>query len=191
MPQQEEPMKMKYGTLRSIGAGSLIAIVCSLVAAAQTAPTERVAVYRTIEDTSVSPQPISCPYADANVFLGAIVRAVETRATDGQDVSDRVAQVGTAAACARVTSLAPGATAPFYIEFSLDDGSYRADGTCTVTSNNVPVSGLVLAGCALKIIDAPAGVQGGSFTSNSIFNPFRLPGFNTGSVWTRRTYSTP
>lgn len=184
-------MKMNYGTMRSIGAGSLIVVVCSLVAAAQTAPTERVAVYRTIEDPSVSSQPVSCPYADANVFLGAIVRAVETRATDGLDVSDRVAEVGTAAACAKVTSLAPGATAPFYIEFTLDDGSYRADGTCTVTSNNVPVSGLVLAGCALKIIDAPAGVRGGSFTSNSIFNPFRLAGFNTGSVWTRRTYSTP
>jgi hypothetical protein len=102
-----------------------------------------------------------------------------------------VQQVGTAAACARVTSLAPGATAPFYIEFTLDEGSYRADGSCTVISNNVPVSGLILAGCALRIIGAPAGVLGGSFTSNSIFNPFRLPGFNTGSVWTRRIYLTP
>lgn len=182
---------MKWRTLRSIGMGSLLVIVFPLVAAAQTAPTERVAVYRTIEDPSVSPQPVACPHVDANVFLGAVVRAVETRATDGQDVSDRVLQVGTAAACARVTSLAPGATAPFYIEFTLDEGSYRADGSCTVISNNVPVSGLILAGCALRIVEAPAEVLGGSFTSNSIFNPFNLPGFNTGSVWTRRTYSTP
>ena len=182
---------MKCRTLRSIGLASLLVIGSPLVAAAQTAPAERVAIYRTIEDPSVSPQPVACPYADANVLLGAIVRAVETRATDGQDVSDQVAQVGTAAACAKVTSLAAGATAPFYIEFTLDDGFYRADGTCTVISNNVPVPRLVLAGCALKIIEAPAGVLGGSFTSNSIFNPFRLPGFNTGSVWTRRIYLAP
>lgn len=182
---------MKYRTLRSIVIGSLIAVVSAPAAVAQTTPTEQVAVYRTIEDPSVSSQPVACPYADANVFLGAVVRAVETRATDGRDVSDQVAQVGTAAACAKVTSLAPGATAPFYIEFTLADGTYRADGSCTVISNNVPVSGLVLAGCALKIIEAPAGVAGGSFTSNSIFNPFRLSGFNTGSVWTRRIYVTP
>lgn len=182
---------MNCHTLRTIGLASLMAVVFPFVAAAQTAPTERVSIYRTIEDPSVSSHPIACPYADANVFLGAVVRAVETRATDGEDVSDRVAQVGTAAACVKVTSLAPGATAPFYIEFTLDDGSYRADGTCTVISNNVPVPGLVLAGCALRIIEAPAGVLGGSFTSNSIFNPFHLAGFNTGSVWTRRTYLTP
>ncbi len=182
---------MKSHALRSIGMGALIAIGSPLAVNARPASAELVSVYRTIEDPSVPSQPVACPYADANVFLGAIVRAVETRATDGQDVSDRVSQVGTAAACVRVTSLAPGATAPFYIEFTLDDGSYRADGVCTVTSNNVPVSGLILAGCALKIVEAPAGVQGGSFTSNSIFNPFGLPGFNTGSVWTRRTYSTP
>jgi hypothetical protein len=182
---------MKGRRRGSIGLSSLIAIVFPLAASVRTAPSERVAVYRTIEDPSVPAQPAACPYGDANVFLGAIVRAVETRATDGQDVSDRVAQVGTAAACAKVTSLAPGATAPFYIEFNLTDGSYRANGSCTVISNNVPVSGLVLAGCALKIIEAPAGVVGGSFTSNSIFNPFRLAGFNTGSVWTRRTYLTP
>ena len=182
---------MKCWTLRLLGIGSLIVISHPLAAAAQTAPPERVAIYRTIEDPSVSSRPVACPYADANVFLGAIVRAVETRATDGQDVSDQVAQVGTAAACAKVTSLAAGATAPFYIEFTLNDGYYRADGTCTVISNNVPVPGLVLAGCALKIIEPPAGVLGGSFTSNSIFNPFRLAGFNTGSVWTRRTYLTP
>jgi len=181
---------MKCRTLRLITMGSLMAI-SPIMAAAQTAPPEQVAVYRTIEDPSVSSQPVACPYANANVFLGAVVRAVETRATDGQDVSDRVAQIGTAAACARVTSLAPGATAPFYIEWTLSDGNYRADGSCSVISNNVPVSGLVLAGCALKIIEAPAGVVGGSFTSNSIFNPFQLPGFNTGSVWTRRTYLTP
>jgi hypothetical protein len=182
---------MRLRKLRAAGCAALLALVSPLVAAAYAAPAERVFVYRTIEDPSVPSHPVSCPYADANVFLGAVVRAVETQASDGQDVSDRVAQVGTAAACARVTSLAPGATAPFYIEFTLNDGNYRADGTCTVTSNNVPVNGLVLAGCALRIVEAPAGVIGGSFTSNSIFNPFRLPGFNTGSVWTRRTYVTP
>jgi hypothetical protein len=182
---------MRFRTLRSVGLSLPLAIVFPLVAAAQSAPTERVNVYRTIEDPSVSSHPVACPYGNANVFLGAIVRAVETQASDGQDVSDRVAQVGTAAACARVTSLAPGATAPFYIEFTLNDGSYTADGSCTVISNDVPVSGLVLAGCALRIIEAPAGIIGGSFTSNSIFNPFQLSGFNTGSVWTRRTYATP
>jgi hypothetical protein len=168
----------------------IVFISCPPAAVAQATTSERISVYRTLEDASVPSHPAACPYADANVFLGAIVRAVETRASDGADVSDRVAQVGTASACAKITSLAPGATAPFYIEWTLNDGNYSANGTCTVTSNNVPVSGLILAGCALRIGDAPAGVVGGSFTSNSIFNPFRLPGFNTGSVWTRRTYVT-
>jgi len=180
---------MKNGAVRSIVIGSVLVIGCSSLAAAQTA--ERVFVYRTTEDPSVASHPVSCPYADANVFLGAIVRAVETQAADGQDVSDQVAQVGTAAACVKISSLAPGAIAPFYVEFTLNDGNYRADGTCTVTSNNVPRAGVILAGCALKIVEAPAGVAGGSFTSNSIFNPANLPGFNTGSVWTRRTYVTP
>lgn len=181
---------MNRRTAQLIGIGSLV-FFCPTALPAQGTPTEQVAIYRTIEDPGVPSHPAGCPYADANVFLGAIVRAVETRAQDGQDVSDRVAQVGTASACAKVTSLAPGATAPFYIEFNLDDGSYTANGTCTVTSSNVPVPGLILAGCALRILGAPEGVVGGSFTSNSIFNPFRLAGFNTGSVWTRRTYMTP
>jgi hypothetical protein len=63
-------------------------------------------------------------------------------------------------------------------------------GTCTIISNNVPESGLVLAGCNLKIdsTTAPEGVIGGAVTSVTTFNPFKLAGFATGSYWTAQIY---
>ena len=62
---------------------------------------------------------------------------------------------------------------PFLIQFNLHDGSYTAVGTCTITSNPVPVPRLLLVTCGLTIVSAPAGVLGGSATSASVFNPLR------------------
>jgi hypothetical protein len=53
----------------------------------------------------------------------------------------------------------------------------------------VPLRGVILAGCTTAIVEAPAGFVGGVAVSNSVFNPFRLPGFSTGSLWTVRLYS--
>jgi hypothetical protein len=38
-------------------------------------------------------------------------------------------------------------------------------------------------------VEVPPGFVGGVATSNSVFNPFRLPGFGTGSLWTVRLYT--
>lgn len=76
-----------------------------------------------------------------------------------------------------------------YVEFTVGDLTVTGNGVCTVTSNDVPQVGLILVGCALTVVDAPEGIAGGSLTSNSVFNPFGLPGFGTGSFWTVRLYS--
>ncbi len=76
----------------------------------------------------------------------------------------------------------------FHVRFDLPSGSYTATGTCTLTSNNVPKGGVVLAGCALNVISAPPGTVGGILASASVLNPFKLSGFNTGSMWTLHVY---
>ena len=53
----------------------------------------------------------------------------------------------------------------------------------------MPVPRLILAGCSLRLVAAPEPIEGGIATSNSVFNPFRLPGFDTGSYWTIRGYT--
>jgi hypothetical protein len=62
-------------------------------------------------------------------------------------------------------------------------------GVCTLTSNDIPVAGLVLAACSLEVAPASPDIMGGTASSNSIFNPLRLPGFETGSYWTLRLFS--
>lgn len=150
---------------------------------------ERLFVVRTVEDPAVSPLPAGCPFDAPNVRLGATAWAFQPRASDGEVVNNEVMQIGTASACSKITAaLVPFAQVPFYVEFNLPQGLIAAQGFCTITSNNVPTPGLILAGCTLTIVIAPAGVAGGSVTSNSVFNPLRLPGFDTGSIWTLRLY---
>jgi len=57
-----------------------------------------------------------------------------------------------------------------------------------VISNNVPEFGLVLAGCSLSLKDRASGADVGIAVSSSVFNPFRLPGYETGSYWTHKIY---
>ena len=161
----------------------------SLVEAQQRpdAERERVVIYRTVEDPAVPAVPAGCPHGNPNVRLGATVRSFQTRASDAETVNGRGRQVGTASACGLITGpLVPGATVPFFIEFRVDEGVYVANGTCTVVSNDMPTPGLILAGCNLRLQNAPAGFAGGTATSNSVFNPARLAGFDTGSFWTLR-----
>lgn len=106
-------------------------------------------------------------------------------------------RIGSATACTHVTFplvFTPSSIEPFYINFRLDKGDhageYKAIGNCTIISNDVPTQGLILAGCSLKVTDAPSDSVRGAMTSMSVFNPFRLPGFNTGSIWTLRLYSS-
>lgn len=160
-------------------------------AAAPPDDAERMLVVRTVEDPAISPLPAGCPFDAPNVRLGATVWAFQTRASDAQVVNKDVVQIGTASACGKIIApLVPFVQVPFYVEFNLSEGLVAAEGFCTVTSNNVPQPGLILAGCALTVVDAPAGVAGGSVTSNSVFNPLRLPGFDTGSIWTLRLFAS-
>ena len=95
-------------------------------------------------------------------------------------------RIGKATACVQLTNFLfpPGLQQNFYAVFDLPSGRYTGLGTCTLSSNNVPQAGLVLAGCTLNVVSGPNGVLGGVITSASTFNPVRLPGFSTGSLWT-------
>ncbi len=158
---------------------------------------ESVLLLRSMEDPSVPPAPEVCfnaSFYDAaappNVRLYASLWATQTRSSDGVVVRDMVRRVGTAWACTKITSLAPGATAPFYMEIELADGRLAAEGSCLVASNSIPVGGIVLAGCTLSIPGDPlSGFLGGLATSNSVFNPFNLQGYGTGSFWTLHLYN--
>jgi hypothetical protein len=152
----------------------------------------RVLQFRSAEDPASPPDPAACaraPFA-ANLLIGGSLYAFETRASSGAVVNDAVRVVGKATACAQITNLMfpAGLAQKFYLQLTLRDGVYAASGTCTIISNDVPLTGLVLAGCNLRLVGAPQGVAGGAVTSVSTFNPFRLPGFATGSYWTVQLY---
>jgi hypothetical protein len=155
----------------------------------------RVYQFRTEEDPEVTGAADFCASAPftANVLLNASAYSVRTRGADGRMVNDDAKRVGTALACAQITnpSFPEGLQQKFYAKFELPDGDYVALGTCTLISNNVPVAGLVLAGCTLKLTSAPPGVLGGAAVSLSVFNPRRLAGFATGSQWTIQAYESP
>jgi hypothetical protein len=169
------------------------ALLILLVPAAALAG-ERVIQFRSVEDPAVIADPTVCPQAGfvANVRLAASLWTTRTRAVDGREVQENVKKIGTATACVRLThfTFPAGLQQEFYVKFELPDGAWTAKGTCTLTSNNVPKTGLVLAGCALNIVSAPSGVVGGVATSASVFNPFKLTGFGTGSHWTLHAYDT-
>jgi hypothetical protein len=141
--------------------------------------TARTLVFRTVEDAAVPARPPGCPWPDANVFLGGRMRRL-----------DGGGELGIAQACAWIgAALEEGAEVPFYAEFRFDTGDlYRAQGLAHVLSNDVPAAGIVLAGCALRLLDGPEGFVGGVVTSASVFNPAGRPGAETGSTWTLHAY---
>ena len=177
------------------GTTSTIAPTSALLNMATADDGVRVYQFRTEEDPEVTGAAEFCATAPfpVNVRLNASEYSVRTRASDGRMVNDGARRIGTALACAQLTNFAfpPGLQQNFYARFELPDGTYTALGTCTLISNNVPVAGLVLAGCTLKLTESPAGVIGGAAVSLSVFNPRRLAGFATGSQWTIQAYESP
>ncbi len=152
---------------------------------------ERVLVLRTQEDPRSPADLATCaaaPFSPVNVVLGASAWTIRTGARSGELRDGELRFAGTATGCGRLTTAAPFVPQPFRIRFDLADGTYVADGTCTITSGDVPQAGLLLLGCALKVVSAPPGVTGGSLVSASVFNLANLPGFDTGSIWTLRLY---
>jgi hypothetical protein len=131
--------------------------------------------FRSEEDPSTPPDPAICAAApfEPNLRLGAVLWDGERR-------------VGTATACVRVTDprFPPGSRVPFHAVFHLPEGPVTATGDATVVSNDMPVPGLVLAACHLRVMGAPHGFAGGAATSLSVFNPGKVEGFATGSEWT-------
>jgi hypothetical protein len=136
-------------------------------------------VFQTVEDAAVPAGAPGCPWSDANIHLGGRMLRL-----------DGGGELGVAQACARVgAALEPGGDVPFYAEFRFDGGDvYRAEGFAHVLTRDVPAAGIVLAGCALRLVDGPAGLVGGVATSASVFNPERLSGAETGSTWTLHAY---
>ena len=153
----------------------------------------RVLQFRSVEDPS-PPDPAICDIAPfkANVRIRGTLFTYETRKRTGEVKADDERAIGKATACVQLTNFAfpPGLEQNFFLQLTLPDGVYTASGTCTVISNKVPEAGLVLAGCNLAITSAPKGVIGGAVASVSTFNPFRLPGFATGSFWTVQLYDS-
>ena len=169
------------------------AVVCS-PAPAQGLP-ESVILFRSLDDPAVMPDPEVCERAPffphVNVVFGASFWSSRTSASDGEVVVPEARQIGTATACMLITdpTFPVGGVAPFYIEGTAGDVDFTAIGECTLASNNVPVPGLILAGCNLKIpADPDQGLISGLATSNSVFNPLGIPGFGTGSYWTLHLY---
>jgi hypothetical protein len=172
---------------------TMLACLLALFVAVHAAASETVLQFRSLDDPEVVPDAGACaaaPFA-ANVILGASLWSFGTRAADGEVRAGTRRKLGTGTACFRLTdaSFPPASTAPLFSEIDVDGLRLRLDGACTVVTNDVPLVGVVLAGCALRVVDAPAGFVGGVATSNSVFNPFRIPGFSTGSYWTVRLYA--
>ena len=175
----------------------LVAVSCVVSSSAVHAVEETVLQFRSFDDPEITPNPDVClnaPFYDENfppnVLLGASLWTLQTNAATGEVVNDKIRQVGITEACVLITGLSPRDTAPFYMEFNVEDLVMQANGECTVTSNTVPVDGLVLTGCTLEVYSDPAeNILGGIATSNSVFNPFSIPGFQTGSFWTVHLYT--
>jgi hypothetical protein len=155
---------------------------------------ERTLVLKTFEDPSTPPDPQVCANAGfpVNVPLGASVWSLQTKARSGEIVNETIRQVGTVTGCALMTSVQPYAPGQrFLMRFALEDGVYVATGTCDLASFGVPVPGLMLVGCALRVVEGP-GIVGGIATSASVFVPpgvGEIPGFGTGSIWTLHLYT--
>ncbi len=154
---------------------------------------ERTLVLKTFEDARYPADLALCQaqgYPVLNVVLGASVWSLQTNAAKGEVMNDAIRFLGTATGCGMMTSAVPYTPRqPFLIAFDLADGRYVAKGECDIVSVTVPVPGLMLAGCALKLVQMPDGVVGGFATSASVFNPYGVPGFGTGSVWTLHLYT--
>jgi hypothetical protein len=170
----------------------LAAVLVAFPAGATGSMSERVFQFRSVEDSSVPADPALCDEAPfpVNVRLNAALWSSLTSVYDGRVLDDDVRRIGTAHACAQITNFAfpTGLQQNFYVRFRLGSQEFKASGTCTFISNNVPTGGLVLAGCNLSVFEYPSSYLGGMATSASVFNPFALEGFNTGSFWTLQMY---
>lgn len=192
-------MREKIGLMVVLG---VVGMWAALPAGAQ-AFEEEILVFRSVDDPaledpsvewcrSVAPEgvPIDLLPDAAIVRLGASLWSFQSRASDGVVVKEKIRKIGLADACGYlVEGIGPGKSGPFYMEGSVGGFEFVAAGECTFTASGIPVPGIVLTGCNLKVESDPSqGLLGGIATSNSVFNVGQVPGFQTGSFWTVHTY---
>ncbi|ABF87292.1 hypothetical protein MXAN_7351 [Myxococcus xanthus DK 1622] len=172
--------------------GGAVGMLGVLLLSAQAGANEVVMQFRTQEDPASPADPAVCAAApfEVNVKLGGSVYVPEHNPKDGKVVDGGGRRVGSATACVQVTDSAfpAGQQLNVYMRYNLPEGRFTARGTCTLVSNDVPAAGLVLAGCAMRLVDVPKGFVGGSVSSTSVFNPRKLPGYATGSYYTLYAY---
>ncbi|HEX9051592.1 MAG TPA: hypothetical protein VF841_13755 [Anaeromyxobacter sp.] len=159
---------------------------------------ERTLVVKTFEDARYPPDMTVCQtsgYDPLNIVLGASVWSLQTNAARGEVMNDSVRFLGNVTACGSAPSLAQSPPPTFaddqyfLMRFSLEDGTYLFKGECELASWWVPVPGVLLVGCTLRLVEAPQGVVGGIATSSSVFTPRTLLDYSTGSVWTLHLYT--
>jgi hypothetical protein len=150
---------------------------------------EDVLLLRTQESPDV---PAACATGE-NIVLGAFVYAPRSRARDGLVLKEGARPIGTAVGCGTMTSIAEGATAPFRISFDLGDRTVYAAGQCRVAQRFAPLAPqpwpLLLVGCSLAVeAGSDEGLLHGIAGSTSVFLPYPIPGYDTGSYWTLHLY---
>ncbi|WP_225412624.1 hypothetical protein [Stigmatella hybrida] len=150
--------------------------------------------FRSQEDAGAT-DPKGCDRAPfpVNVRLPAGLYAVRVDGGTARVLPGEPKRVGTGLACVRIQdrTFAEGSQADIFVRFELPEGRFIALGRCTMVSNAVPRAGVVLTTCALKLTEFPAAYAGGFISSASLFNPQKLPGFDTGSLWTLRVFEAP
>lgn len=170
-------------------ASRLVAFATLLFSAATALAAEKVLLLRTQEASQV---PAACAPGE-NIVLGAFVYAPRSRARDGLVVKDGTRPIGTAVGCGTMTSIATGAKAPFRIAFDLGRHTVYAAGECTVAEQFAPLAPkpypLLLVGCSLAVEPgSDVGLLHGIAGSASVFLPYPIPGYDTGSYWTLHLY---
>ncbi len=176
----------------AVAAAAAAALLCLLLVPAAAQAADRTYIFRSVEDASTPPDPAVCaqaPFA-TNVQLGGSLWWQQTSPVDGRVAPRLQRRIGKATACVLLTDFTfpPGLDQNFYIQVDLPAGRFTAAGSCKLISNNVPVGGLVIGGCSLKLTSWPARFAGGAIASLSTLNPFRLPGFNTGSTYVLQAF---
>ncbi|MBF5046098.1 MULTISPECIES: hypothetical protein [Myxococcaceae] len=185
-------MHLTTSTLRTAVAAAVS--LCTLLAAQPALAGERTYIFRSVEDASTPPDPAVCAQASfvANVKLGGSLWWQQTSPVDARVAPRLQRRIGKATACVRINDFtfptALDKSPNFYVAFDLPAGHFTAEGICKIISNDVPVGMLIIGGCALKLTSWPARFSGGAVSSLSVLNPFRQPGFNTGSTYVLQVY---
>jgi hypothetical protein len=153
---------------------------------------EYVIQLRTFDDPDQPPDLTFCATApfNANVFLGASVFSVFSNPMNARIINEKTHKVGTGTACLLFDDFTfpVGSKVPFHATFDLEQGAIGGTGECTITSNDVPVDGIVLMGCVGDLSTVPDGFLGGIASSTTAINPFDIPGYTTGSFMTFRMF---